>query len=390
MLNVVRPGPDYTLRWPRELFAQEAQVLLDAQPLVLEASWRGQVEWLLTEAFAASAPVVDFRQSDTQSTWNNKTSALAKIAPYLRQPALFLQALIDAAPRLPELSAPKPYWPARQGRQLSAADQHAIDPSAPRRDWLTMVNSLKSRGYLAHVAPEICVDDNVGGPEPAQVLDDAIAERLGVAGLWMAGQPESWDDDTFYGLVEVIHDLVQRPRSRSYHDYGNCGYHYDDFTYYPAQVLYRWSANRILTRYKIDLVLAKSGEDVGRLIHQPTDGRAALVEAVLAVKDTAALPTLEHAISLFRGRAATREDKRSACVALAGLLEESRVLLKERLHKKDEGALFQIANEFAVRHRNARQHDDYDEAYLDWLFWWYLATFDLTIKLLSRDQPGTR
>lgn len=134
--------------------------------------------------------------------------------------------------------------------------------------------------------------------------------------------------------------------------------------------------------------MAKSGEDLGRLVHQPADGRVAAIDAVLATRDDAARPTLEHAVSLFRGRAATREDKRSACVALAGLLEERRGLLKDELLKKDEGALFQIANEFAVRHRNAKQRTDYDEAYLEWLFWWYIATFELTDKLLARSAPA--
>jgi len=342
---------------------------------------------LLTEAFATSTPVIDFQQSGTSSTWTDPgASGLAKNTPHLRQ-TLFLQTLISAAPRLPEQSAPKPYWPARQGRPLAGVTTGPPDPGALRRDWLTTVSSLQARGYLSQIAPDICVDGEGDTKEPAEALDDAIAQRLGPVGLWSAGHPESWDDDTFYALIEVMHDLVQRSRSRFYHQYGSCGYHYFDFAFYPAQVLYRWSVNRILARHGIDLILAKSGEDTGRLVYQPTDGRTALVDAALETDDLTAKPTLEHAISLFRGRTATREDKRSACVALAGLLEEHRPLLKQYLHKKDEGALFQIANAFAVRHRNAEQHNDYDDAYLDWLFWWYLATIDLTNKLRSRGEP---
>jgi hypothetical protein len=32
---------------------------------------------------------------------------------------------------------------------------------------------------------------------------------------------------------------------------------------------------------------------------------------------------------------------------------------------KDEGALFEIANRFAIRHRNIMQQADYDPAFLD-------------------------
>jgi hypothetical protein len=86
----------------------------------------------------------------------------------------------------------------------------------------------------------------------------------------------------------------------------------------------------------------------------------------------------------IRGRGATTEDKRSACVALAGVLERRRALLKEELFKKDEGALFQIANEFGLRHRAAGQKGDYDPVFLDWVFWWFLGTVELTDRLLAR------
>jgi hypothetical protein len=89
-------------------------------------------------------------------------------------------------------------------------------------------------------------------------------------------------------------------------------------------------------------------------------------------------------VTLFRSRTADRETKRSACVALAGVLEQRRRLLKAELLRRDEAALFQIANEFAIRHRAANQCGDYDDAYLDWVFWWYLATIELTNQLLAR------
>lgn len=36
-----------------------------------------------------------------------------------------------------------------------------------------------------------------------------------------------------------------------------------------------------------------------------------------------------------------------------------------------------------MRPRRADQRGDYDEAFLDWFFWWYLATLDLTDQLLA-------
>lgn len=390
MLDVARPGPDYTLRWPRELFAQEARAILAAQPVLIKGAWTDQVEWLLIEAFPSSTPVTDFRGSTTKSTWTDQNAGrAAKVLPYLHQPGPFMQALIDATPRLPEQATPRPYYAARHGQQpVEPAIASHPDTTAARRDWLIAISSLRRNGYLAHIAPEICASRKSDDQrQPDDVLDDLIADRLGIRGLWMDRLSLEWDETTFYSLIEVLHDLVERPRSRDYDSWDDCGWHYSDFAFYPAQVLYRWTVNRILARHGIALVLAKNGEDVGRLVHQPHDGRAVLVESAVGTQGPATRSTVEHAISLFRGRGATRETKRSACIALAGLLEERRNLLEDHLLSKDEGALFQIANQFAVRHRRADQRSDYDEAYLDWLFWWYLATFELTDKLLGR--PGS-
>ena len=93
-----------------------------------------------------------------------------------------------------------------------------------------------------------------------------------------------------------------------------------------------------------------------------------------------------HAIALVRGRDATDHDKRSAIVAPANVLEDRRQLLKSSLFTEDESALFHIANRFDLRHRNDKQHTDNDPAFRDWVFRWYLATIELTDRILARDS----
>ena len=65
------------------------------------------------------------------------------------------------------------------------------------------------------------------------------------------------------------------------------------------------------------------------------------------------------------------------------MLEDRRNLLKAHLFTEDENALFHIANKFDLRHRNDRQHTEYDPAFRDWVFWWYLSTIELTDRLLA-------
>lgn len=47
--------------------------------------------------------------------------------------------------------------------------------------------------------------------------------------------------------------------------------------------------------------------------------------------------------------------------------------------------MFDIANNFHIRHQDARQKRDYDDFYLDWIFWLYLSMVEL-IKLILDDQ----
>ena len=94
--------------------------------------------------------------------------------------------------------------------------------------------------------------------------------------------------------------------------------------------------------------------------------------------------SVEHGIALFRKRGVTREDKRSACVALALVLEDRRRLLKEEMLRKDEGMLFKIANEFDIRHRDGKQYDNYGDEFFDWIFWIYLSTIELTNRVIAR------
>jgi hypothetical protein len=126
-----------------------------------------------------------------------------------------------------------------------------------------------------------------------------------------------------------------------------------------------------------------------RLVAVTNDARSDLARSMAARTDEATGGRVRHALALFRGRTATEHDKRSAVVALALVLEERRHILKDNLVKKDERALFDIANNFAIRHQRDDQKPDYDPIFLDWVFWWYLATIELTDRVLSRDRGAT-
>ena len=93
----------------------------------------------------------------------------------------------------------------------------------------------------------------------------------------------------------------------------------------------------------------------------------------------------------FAARAATTEDKRAAVVALAGALEERLPIIKECPHltSRDGADLFNIANNFALRHQDIKQKREYHPIFLDWMFWWFLAAIEVTDHTLANHLQPT-
>lgn len=361
----------YELVWPTELFIAEGRRV--GQPH--SSSWSDRVAWLLTEALSGTTAMTDFEEAALVEgdPWA-LASALTRRSSADVQREWFTQ-LIDRAGELRHAAAPRPYWPQRHAE---ASLHTRSGPRDVRREFIRIVTEFENNGYLTEAFGQACIDSDEDLPSPEEVID----QRLGIAGLWPL-TPAEWDDDTFHGLVEVFHDLVSRPRRRWFHEYNMCGWHYYEFHAVPGQTLYRWKINRLLRSAGIEYELAADGEDRGRLAAVTDDARSHLVHQTLHASPPGIKERVEHAIALFRNRSTSPENKRSAIVTLAGVLEERRQLIRDDIGKPDEGALFQIANQYDLRHRRADQRGDYDAAFLDWIFWWYLATVELTNRLIA-------
>ncbi|MBG7704803.1 hypothetical protein HCJ76_43775 [Streptomyces sp. MC1] len=367
---------NYELLWPTELFVTEGERILRVTGHAREE----QAKWLLTEAFAGTTAVADFEERPDHNddpyastgVWG-RSNADARVD--------WFTELVNRASELRHAAAPRPYWPQRRGSGLSSDDRTTRDA---RQDFARLIGDFARDGYLVEVFGEYCVDDHDDLPDASEVIE----RRLGIPDLWPLA-PETWDEDTFYGLIEVFHDLVSRPRKRWFHSYSNCGWHHSEFHNGPARILYRWKVNRLLREAGIDYEVAAEGEDLGRLVAVTDDARGHLVHRALDDSPPDISSGVRHAIALFRGRDASADSKRSAIFNLARILEERRALIKEHL-KKDEGALFEIANRFDLRHRRADQQSDYDEVFLDWIFWWYLGTVELTNRLIASRGADTR
>lgn len=389
------------LVWPAKMFAAEARVLLasrsdhrDTAGWLLEEAFQGGLGLKLYDHLDAAAPLYFDDPWVLDEPWAQDAPWISDAPGGTGRPSSrtvrLLEDLAASAGQLPTYTA-KRYYAARLVPELRPT---VLTAAAARGEWAAAVGALAATGYFEDAFGSLCCDaredpDGEGQRRLARMLQAEVP--MWPLARWEEGRQvptgveDGWPDELFFSVVEALHDLAARPRRRRWHDYCD-EFDYADFARLPGQAVYRWRVNYVLARSEIGLRLADTGEETGLLVRTAADGREALLNRVAAV--VADQDTREHAIALFRGRGASVPEKRSAILVLLGLLESRRDLVKTELLSKDEGALFSIANQFALRHQRADQRAEYDEAYLDWLYWWYLATLDLTDRLLARQAGG--
>jgi hypothetical protein len=106
------------------------------------------------------------------------------------------------------------------------------------------------------------------------------------------------------------------------------------------------------------------------------------------------MKAIRRAKELYLRRGSSSEDKKAAVREIGDALEFVRSELKQIIGK-DESDIFNILNNFGIRHNNASQKTDYDQKiYLPWMFYTFLSTYDAYVKIInqrtSNSNPGSR
>jgi hypothetical protein len=199
----------YELAWPRDLFVAVAEAT---------AADYDAVKLLLIEAFtedrAARAYKDDSWATELPAFWVNEDHSVAArdivgilAGPVVGHPVQLVRVLVQHVDELPTAGERRPYWTERR-----TGTAPRLDATAVRTGFARVVKDLYDHGYFEQDMPKHCPDDRDSGVDP----DEILTERLGRAGLWPL-RPGDWDDDTFFDLIEVFHDLAARPQRREWH-----------------------------------------------------------------------------------------------------------------------------------------------------------------------------
>jgi len=359
----------YRLVWPESLFVWEARRVADLHDDILFSS----VVHLLSEAFQDPAVVEAF----TAETGAHRGS-FAPASDYDSARA-WLRGLSGDTARLIPYSPPQ-YYAERKG--LVSTSERPFEVLGEQ--FGILLRDMQDNGYFPIALPRECEDDWVEWDQVSQRVSRAIHMPF----TW-AGNPTevgSWGQALLLSVVEFFHDQAQRPRRPAYfHEHNDCGWHYTEHSAEAGAAVYRWRVNQLLDRHGTGLNLGRSGDERGRLVQRfgsPLDNEA---DARAAEGAEDSQDEVAHAIRTFRERGASSTQKRTALALLAGALEPRRPRLRELLGK-DEADLFNIANNFGIRHRNDRQRMGYGDEFLDYLFGVFLSSVRLMESVEKRPK----
>ncbi len=278
----------------------------------------------------------------------------------------------------------KPYYSVRTGKN---ALTKSFDLESLKELFKVVFVYFEERGYFQESFGYYCVDaGNVPG-KLGQNLAGALLLELRKKDLTPIHEKiGSYSEDDLFDIVEFLYEHCSKPIEEEgrYHSFSNCGWHYSTFKKEPGQAEYRERMNKILCLYEGGYELSIEGE----ILTLAEDGLDGLFEAPLPTVDPENIDSrVAAARTKFRRHRASLDERRDAIRDLADVLEYLRPRLKPVLVAKDESDLFEIANNFGIRHHNAKQKNNYDKPiWYSWMFYYYLATIHAAVRLIKQRE----
>jgi DNA repair exonuclease SbcCD nuclease subunit len=191
--------------------------------------------------------------------------------------------------------------------------------------------------------------------------------------------------ELIFSTIEFLYDYISKPGELEH--FTDNGFNYTDYGHYDtvaAQNEFRSAVNSFMDDYNEGYQLDENGE----ISKKGEGGLEHILTANIVEYDFDNIDLrVKKAIHTWKSRSADLDDKKRAIQELADVFEWLRKNsdLKKALNKKDENALFQIANQFAIRHHNPNQKSDYDEKiWYSWIFHFYLASYHAIIRILKK------
>jgi hypothetical protein len=242
---------------------------------------------------------------------------------------------------------------------------------------------LRVDGYFDESVGSNCVDTGFTEGSLGDV-DLAILLAIRKKHLWPIEDRIGWyTEDDLLDIIEFLFQHVSKPIDGTMHNYGRCGMHWETFNQAAGRAEFRQKINDVLGLYERAFELS----DEGDVLERAQAGFEAIFAADLPTKDEKITTRISAAVLRFRRHGSSLDDRRQAVRDLADVLEYLRPKVKEFLTSADDADLFNIANNFGIRHHNDKQKTGYDaNLWLSWMFYFYLSTIHVVLRKIEHER----
>jgi hypothetical protein len=241
-------------------------------------------------------------------------------------------------------------------------------------------NTIFSKGLLEEYLAIECEEHNAGIKVD---VSHHLMMTLRKDKLWpVQDKYHKYSEEDIFDLIEFLFTKVSSPQygpSESFY----CNYcgeeHSLKFHREDGIQEYLKEMNAILALYEKPHELTQEG----MVVIKPEHGLDNIFNAEVPTQEERIIDKVNSAVSRFRRHGSSIEDRKHAVRDLADILESVRGDVKKLLSKKDELTLFDIANNFGIRHMNNKQQDNYDPVWLSWMFYFYLSTIHTVLRRIE-------
>ena len=199
-------------------------------------------------------------------------------------------------------------------------------------------------------------------------------------------KPKDDSADRIFDTIEFLYDRISKPGKWG-RITDETGWNYDDYLSYDANVgrtEFRASVNVLLGRFATGFELTAEGEVVALGEH----GLRGILNASIPRYDEENVDKrVRDAIGKWRDRRLDMSRRREAIREMADVFEwlKKTGRLKRVLADRDESDIFNIANNFAIRHHRPSDKREYDkDIWYPWMFHFYLATYHAVVRMLIK------
>lgn len=194
--------------------------------------------------------------------------------------------------------------------------------------------------------------------------------------------------DDLFDVIEFLYRNVSKPDQSTRkvvesNFFESEGFTFDTFDQHAGQKRFNMIINEAFSGWQENYELTNDGHVEIKLSGEQQD----VIKKWEGDSNDSITRKVKKAIKDYKRSRDDLDARQDSVRTLADALEELQKSGNLNLSRKDESDLFNIANNFGIRHANTKQKTDYDrDIWLEWIFFYYITTINAVIRMIDKQK----